>query len=280
DVTAWADTWCVGSPRPAAVVWWLNRELADDRPTRRTLTAALLDHPDPDIRAGALWSSAALLDADLLPLIADRLPDEEPENRRLAATLLAAAGSPLPTDNRTPLATDRDPLRANAEHTSAEHAHTDRDPHNTNAEHASAEHTSVERGDHERTDREPRRNRRADTDFGRGIAVLGPFADDLALAARDVYLPAADAALAALALLGDHRAVEPLRHRLFGVRGMSPTRPRCRPWDLPSVTEVLTAMREHADALRPAVHARLSTTTDDAERQALQRVLASWPRQN
>ncbi len=205
DVAVWADTWCVGSPRPAAVVWWLNRELGDDRAARRTLVGRLLDHPDPDIRTGALWSSSSLVeracqeagpDPHLLPLIADRLPDDEPENRHLAATLLAAARA--------------------------------------------------------------------------------PFADDLALAARDVYLPAADAALVALALLGDDRAVEPLRQRLSGPRLGLTARPRDRPWSLPPLDDVLIAMSAHADALLPAVRVRLSTTTDHAERTALHRVLDSW----
>ncbi|OKI22103.1 hypothetical protein A6A25_36685 [Saccharothrix sp. CB00851] len=207
DVSAWADTWCVGSPRPSAVVWWLNRELDDDHATRRTLVAHLLDHPDPDIRTGALWSSAQLLgddtDPNLLPLIADRLPDDEPENRRLAATPLAATGA-----------------------------------------------------------------RTAD--------ALTPFADDLALAARDVYLPAADAALAALALLGDERAVQPLQQRLNGPRLGLPTQPHHRPWSPPSLDEVLIAMSTHADALLPAVRARLSSTSDDAERAACRRALDSW----
>ena len=205
DVTAWADTWCVGSPRPSAVVWWLNRELGDDHTARHTLVTGLLNHPDPDIRTGALWSSSSLLaradqeagaDPHLLPLIADRLPDDEPENRHLAATLLAAARA--------------------------------------------------------------------------------PFADDLALAARDVYLPAADAALVALALLGDGRAVEPLRQRLSGPRLGLTARPRDRPWSLPPLDEVLIAMSAHVAALLPAVRARLSTTTDNAERAALHRVLDSW----
>ncbi|GAB2977883.1 HEAT repeat domain-containing protein [Saccharothrix stipae] len=215
DVSGWADTWCVGSPRPSAVVWWLNRELGDDRATRRTLVAGLLDHPDPDIRAGALWSSPPLLDADLLPLIADRLPDEEPENRRLAASLLASTQTPpagTPTDPTPPAVT----------------------------------------------------------------YDLGPFADDLALAARDVYLPAADAALTALALLGDVRAVEPLRQRLSGPRLGLTAQPRTRPWSPPPLDEVLTAMRDHADALLPAVRARLDTTSDQLERAAFHRILNSW----
>ncbi|WP_158843677.1 HEAT repeat domain-containing protein [Saccharothrix deserti] len=197
DVEVWADAWCVGSPRPSAVVWWLNRELGDDRAARRTLVAGLLDHPNADVRAGALWASPRLLDADLLPLIADRLADDEPENRRLAANLLARARA--------------------------------------------------------------------------------PFADDLALAARDVYLPAADAALTALALLGDERAVEPLRQRLSGPRLGLPVEPKSRPWSPPPLADVLIAMREHADALIPAVRARLeNATTDQAERSAFRRVLTAW----
>jgi HEAT repeat protein len=200
DVEVWADKWCVGSPRPSAVVWWLNRELGDDRATRRALVARLLEHPNADIRAGALWSSAQLLDDELLPLIADRLPDDEPENRRLAAHLLASARA--------------------------------------------------------------------------------PFADDLALAARDVYLPAADAALSALALLGDERAVEPLRQRLSGPRLGLPVRPQRRPWSPTSLEDVLIAMRDHADALLPAVRARLdNASTDQAESAVFRRVIQAWQAQ-
>ncbi|MEU4443423.1 hypothetical protein AB0K14_08070 [Actinosynnema sp. NPDC050801] len=261
DVSAWADTWCVGSPRPSAVVWWLTRELGDDRATRRTLVAGLLDHPDPDIRAGALWSSAPLLDTDLLPLIADRLPDDEPENRRLAASLLASTQTPRAFTQTPPAGTLAPP------------ASTPVPPAGTPTPSAGTPAPSAGNPAPPAGTRSPL----AGTyDLAPFAYDLAPFADDLALAARDVYLPAADAALTALALLGDVRAVEPLRQRLSGPRLGLTAHPRTRPWSPPPLDEVLTAMRDHADALLPAVRTRLDTTSDQLERAALHRVLESW----
>ncbi|MGM1064665.1 HEAT repeat domain-containing protein [Saccharothrix sp. Mg75] len=201
----WEETWWA-APNP---VWWLHREVPD-----RRLVTAWLAHPHAEVRRGALWASGDLLggrpDPDLLPLVADRLADDEPDNRRVAALLLASVRAP----SATPPTAD-----------------------------------------------------------------LDSFADDLALAARDVYLPAADAALAALALLGDERAVEPLARRLTGPRlGLAVHRRRAT-WRLaPPLDEVLTAMAAHAAELAPAVRARLGATADQVEVEALQRVLRSWQR--
>ncbi|MDU0293058.1 hypothetical protein [Saccharothrix longispora] len=192
----WEGTWWA-APDP---VWWLHREVPDPR-----LVAAWLAHPHAEVRRGALWASGDLPASargsgpDLLPLVADRLADDEPDNRRVAALLLAS--------------------------------------------------------------------------------VRAPFADDLALAARDVYLPAADAALAALALLGDERAVPLLVDRLTGPRlGLAVRRSRVT-WRLPPpLEEVLTALSAHAGTLAPAVRGRLGATADPVEVEVLQRVLRSWQR--
>ncbi|MEU4741878.1 HEAT repeat domain-containing protein [Actinosynnema sp. NPDC023658] len=274
DLAGWADTWFVGNQSAAAVVWWVNRELRDDRTTRRTLVAELLDHPDPDVRAGALWASAQLLDQTLLPLIADRLPDDEPENRRLAATLLASAHTSSPPPANAPAAGPASPSTDPASPAAGPVSPSvgPLSPADSPALLSAASPTPPAGSPPPPADRPvpPAANPPLPVDG------LAPFADDLALAARDVYLPAADAALAALALLGDARAVEPLRQRLGGARLGLTTRPKVRPWSLPPLDQVLIAMRHHADALLPAVHARLDTTPDHAERAALGRVLASW----
>ncbi|MFT7838597.1 hypothetical protein Q5530_20850 [Saccharothrix sp. BKS2] len=193
----WDQAWWVRTGG-AAVVWWLSRELREDRAARTRLMASWLPHPDPQVRAGALLACAHPVDGEqVLPLVADRLADEEPENRRVAATLLARARA--------------------------------------------------------------------------------PYADDLALAARDAYLPAADAALTALAALGDERAVAPLLDRLTGPRlGLSLHRRADEAWRLPLLEDVLAAMRPHAAALLPALRDRLRATADPVEQGVLIKVFEDW----
>jgi hypothetical protein len=67
-----------------------------------------------------------------------------------------------------------------------------------------------------------------------------------------------------------------LRQRLSGPRLGLPVQPRRRPWSPPPLDDVLIAMRDHADALLPAARTRFATTSDQAERAALQRVFDAW----
>ncbi|WP_157620028.1 hypothetical protein [Saccharothrix sp. NRRL B-16348] len=101
-----------------------------------------------------------------------------------------------------------------------------------------------------------------------------PYADDIATRLTD-WPPSAHAAMVALAVLGDERAVEPLvrwlpegRTTLVMAEGDF--------WTPPPLEEVLIGMRAHADALLPAVRERLDKSADEAESAAFRRVVEAW----
>lgn len=105
-------------------------------------------------------------------------------------------------------------------------------------------------------------------------ADAAPYADELAERPAD-WPPSAHAAMVALALLGDERAVAPLarwlpegRTTLVMAEGDF--------WTPPPLAEVLIGMAAHVEALTPAVRARLDAATNPAERALFREVLDAW----
>ncbi|MFY1652959.1 hypothetical protein ACN27J_18975 [Solwaraspora sp. WMMB762] len=207
DLRPWGQAWC-GTDHPAAMISWIDGQWGADPNGRTLLAAGLLAHPDAAYRSGALRAAAEITSrwrsptAVLLPLVAERLTDQEAENRAMSAYLLAACGT-----------------RAAA------------------------------------------------------------WADQLAEASADAYLPAADLAVLALTRLGDPRCIAPLLDRLTSPRlgyalnshhgGGWWTRP-------PGILDVLSGVPQHAARLLPAVRARLRAATTLDERRTFTRVLAAW----
>jgi len=105
-------------------------------------------------------------------------------------------------------------------------------------------------------------------------ADAAPYADDIATRLTD-WPPSAHAAMVALAILGDERAVEPLVRWLPGGR-TTLVMSEGDFWTPPPLEEVLIGMRAHADALLPAVRERLDKSADQAEGAAFRRVLEAW----
>ncbi|WP_328456879.1 HEAT repeat domain-containing protein [Streptomyces sp. NBC_00386] len=90
-------TWRPEGATTGTVVWAAGL-LGDDRTALTDATRELLAHRDPVVRAGALRVAAQSLSsrrsavADLLPAVARRLGDPEPDNRLFAARVLGMCG--------------------------------------------------------------------------------------------------------------------------------------------------------------------------------------------
>ncbi|MER5397928.1 HEAT repeat domain-containing protein [Streptomyces sp. NPDC002599] len=90
-------TWRPEGATTGTVIWAAGL-LGDDRTALTGATRELLAHRDPVVRAGALRVAAQSLSsrrsavADLLPAVARRLGDPEPDNRLFAARVLGMCG--------------------------------------------------------------------------------------------------------------------------------------------------------------------------------------------
>ncbi|MFL6077026.1 MAG: HEAT repeat domain-containing protein [Mycobacteriales bacterium] len=97
DLNPWTQAWC-GPDSPRNVLPWVDQLLGDDVAGRTRLAVEMLGHADVDRRAGALRTAAEVASRwrspveELLPAVAGRLADPDPDLRAFAAYLLAACG--------------------------------------------------------------------------------------------------------------------------------------------------------------------------------------------
>ncbi|GII51908.1 hypothetical protein Pth03_02970 [Planotetraspora thailandica] len=98
DVTAWAGSeHAVGTP--AGMVQWAATRLGDDFDAREEICVAMLAHPDPGRRRGAVKAAADLLSVSrrprrLLPALREHSADSDLETRTHVLHLLAAHARP------------------------------------------------------------------------------------------------------------------------------------------------------------------------------------------
>ncbi|MFD4668183.1 hypothetical protein ACFWNN_00530 [Lentzea sp. NPDC058450] len=98
DLAVWKDISPEGRRSFAVMLARANDVLGDDGDGRTRLVAALLDHPDPMRRVRTMAAARSVMERwrspvpTLLPLVAERLSDQDFRQRRSAADILAQSG--------------------------------------------------------------------------------------------------------------------------------------------------------------------------------------------